>query len=283
MRSIDVKDRIRILAAVALTGLPVEYAGAVQLGLRLGHHSYLRFERMPAFITIRNDTESPLVLGAGDGMSDPKLEMTVARKGGGDVVRINAKPLVSDFRVLPEETRDIMLDVSVWYDVRKMGSYVISAVVRHGGLQYESNSLMIDVVSGIEIGGISRAVPGLPKVLRRYSLRYWSRDRREYLFLSVEQAGDGYNYGVFQLGPIIRVFKPVIEVDRSGNVEVVHQSGRHRFIRSVFRSTMEEVRFIDQTYHLSHDQPLLPGRDGRQKGLGLEQGKRESTREKSSE
>jgi hypothetical protein len=56
------------------------------------------------------------------------------------------------------------------------------------------------------------------------------------------------SYGVFPLGGLIRVAKPTIEVDRKGNIRVVHQLNRDCFIRSEFESNQDGVFFLDQSY-----------------------------------
>ena len=63
------------------------------------------------------------------------------------------------------------------------------------------------------------------------------------------------NYGVFQLGPIVRIFKPVVEADRFGNIHIIQQSGDDCYLHSFFRSTRDGVRFLDHNYRRRNGEP----------------------------
>lgn len=130
----------------------------------------------------------------------------------------------------------------------KVGSYDVVVQLQHGGRVWSSKRTLIDVVDGIETTSVTRSIPGDPNRIRKYSLRYWSRNRKEYLFLRAEEEQNDIVYGVYMLGGLIRIFKPVLEVDRKGNITVLHQSSRNVFTKSTFRSEPYSVKFVDQIY-----------------------------------
>jgi len=155
----------------------------------------------------------------------------------------------------PGEKQDFITDITLRYDLAAVGRYVVRAVVVVGTTRYESNAVVIDVVRGIEITSVTKSVSGYSDRSRRYVLRYWARNQYEFLFLCVEEDGGRTSYGVFSLGPVIRVAKPVLEVDRAGNITVIHQATRMTFLHSKFEATPDGVFFVDQTYRTADGKP----------------------------
>jgi len=244
-----------LTCALAFLALPADAQLLVKL--KLEHASVLQFEAVDAYLSIRNDTAAPFVIDAQTESSDGEVRFRVTREDGLAVARYSARPLVPYLRMLPDEKRDLMLDLSLWYDVSSMGRYLVQATVERAGQQFDSNRVMVEVVRGIELSRVKRNVPGSPGRLRAYSLRYWSRDKTERLFLCVDEEESGENYGVFQLGRVVRVFEPVLRVGRDGTIRIIHQSGVDCYTRSVFKVLKEGVRFIDQTYHSRTGEPYF--------------------------
>ena len=56
-----------------------------------------------------------------------------------------------------------------------------------------------------------------------------------------------------------------MKIDRAGKLVIVHQSGVMVHTRSVFSSTREGVKFVDQTYHLPDGSPYLQKPEKRDK------------------
>jgi hypothetical protein len=244
-----------ILVLLALLGVPLVAAGDIKVKLKLEYSSYLQFEPVNAYVTIENDSDYELVIGNTEKEGNSRIEFIVEKDKDEVVQRSEKRAIVTNFRAKPGEKWETMRDVSTWYDMTTMGRYTIRAVVNMNGQAWESNPLIVDVVRGIEVASKTRSVPGYEDVVRTYSLRYWSRGRVEYLFLCVDEEKTKTNYGVIELGPVIRVSKPVVEVNKDGNVVVVHQSSSDCYTRSVFKSTKSGVDFIDQTYHLADGKP----------------------------
>ncbi|MDA0990933.1 MAG: hypothetical protein O3A51_09305, partial [Verrucomicrobia bacterium] len=103
-----------------------------------------------------------------------------------------------------------------------------------------------------------RTLPDKPGVRRVYQLSYLAREQQEALFLSVMEEPSGTHYGTFCLGSLVRVFKPVVEVDAAGRVTVVHQVSQKTYARSLLESTEKGVRLVDQDYQ-QRSQESLPG------------------------
>ena len=253
------------LASLACLLRAVAAHGELVLTLALEHTTFLQFEAVNAFVSIYNDSDDTLILDESSAAGRFPLLFDIRRERDVSLSRTSKNPMIGRIRILPGEKRDVMVDISRWYDVAKRGRYMIQAVVTSEGRRYLSNTLMADVVRGMELARVTRELPGYEDRLRVFSLRYWCRDAAEYLFLCVDEPAAGMNYGVFTVGRLVRVAKPVLTADRHGTIVVQHQSGVDCYIRSVFKSTEEDVTFVDQTYHLADGSPY-PQKRGREAG-----------------
>ena len=251
---------------LALLWCPLGASGEVKVKLRLEYTSYLQYEPVNAYVTIENDSDYELFMGKTEKDGNSRIEFIVKKDKDEVVQRSEKRPILTNFRVKQGEKWEAMRDVSTWYNLTTMGRYTVRAVVYLNGQAWQSNVAMIDIVRGIEVASKTRSVPGYEDLVRTYSLRYWSRGGVEYLFLCVDEESTKLNYGIIELGPVVRVAKPVVEVDKNGNVIVVHQSSRDCYTRSVFKSTKSGVEFVDQKYLLENGAPYPDKSKGRTGG-----------------
>jgi len=245
----------RSLFVLILLLSPLVSSAELGLSLRFEHTSFLRFEPINVFVSIHNNSETPFVLDEDAKDCSAHVRFVTERKNHDPVSRISDSPVIRKLKVMPDETQEMMVDISLWYDVGLPDRYIVGAQVDWNGKTFKSNKIAIDVVRGIEMESMSKSMPEHPEIMCRYSIRYWARENSEYLFLCVDDENNSTNYGVFKLGRVIRVFKPVIQVDRDGNVKVIHQSGTKCYTHSFFKTSKDGVRFTDQTYHLSNGEP----------------------------
>lgn len=236
-------------AAIWLLGLLASCAGIdvafAQYGLSLTseYSTYLRFESVNVHVTLRNDGDHMLLLG---GLRQSVLLQFEVLKNGRDVPRTSKGLMVENMLIMPGQAKDIKVDLRPHFDFQSPGQYQLAAIIVVGDLKYTSAKSVIDVVPGLEIKGIDRPVPGNSSRIRTYSLRYWDRKNTERLFLCVSDKVEGMSYGVFDLGPLVRVNPPALTVDVSGNVLVRHQSGNGIFSYTTFRSSLNGVEFVRQ-------------------------------------
>lgn len=219
----------------------------LQISLKLEHTSYLQFESINAFVTIVNDTDDLVVLGTENGLQFDKLEFAVKDSKGEIIARSNTNAITSKIRLMPDAKRELMVDITRFYNMVRMGGYIVSAVVDIKGKAIQSNRVAIDVVSGLEIMSVKKSLPNEPDETRKYTLRHWSRERTTSLFLVIDDEANRTNYGIFNLGPFLKFTKPKLEVDRTGKVTVIHEADRDIFAKSVFKVTKDDVTFIDST------------------------------------
>jgi hypothetical protein len=115
------------------------------------------------------------------------------------------------------------------YQVRSTGPYTIQARVEWGDKAFLSQKEFLDVMPGLDVGRLAVGLPGAPQDTRIFSIKTLTRDRMELLFLRVDDENSGQCLGVFELGRIVRQYKPQMQFDNKGHVHVLHQSSPWKF------------------------------------------------------
>lgn len=231
--------------------IPLTVWGEVKVGLELEYADVLQFERVTVHVWIHNVSLSKMTISS-ENEKGSKLMLMVEKEGR--LIALTTDEIIKrDYIISPNETREIPVEFSSVCDITEMGRYLICAAIQIGDKMFMSKKKMLDVVNGIRL--CSRRVPvkGVPDTMREYTLRYWPRKKETYLFLSVEEPDKSLNYGVFPLGPLLRVHEPLIEADDLGVVTIVHQSASDRYTRTVFRSDHDKVHFVDQSHYSDMD------------------------------
>ncbi|MBM4147979.1 MAG: hypothetical protein FJ224_02895 [Lentisphaerae bacterium] len=239
--------------------------GDLGMAVQMEHRSYLKFENIHAFVTVRNSGFDEISVVDPSENRDVTLKPVLERLPGGQLPEEEDRPGIRPFRLRSGAKELVHFDVTKWFGPLAQGKYAISVEFRLGSASYRSEKILFDVVGGIEITRQQRSVPGYPDRVLTYSLRYWHRPDRghpaEWLFLVVDDEDEGLNYGVFNLGRLLRVTHPEMDIEPGGIVRVVHQMGRDCFARSVLSVSGAGVHFVDQTLHLPHGEPY-PRSDG---------------------
>jgi hypothetical protein len=235
-----------IAAVVWAAGLAA--GGEAVVSVRMAHTRFLQFEPVTAFVTIRNVSDDLIIFGATNDERSASLRFVVD-KGPAAVVptRREGNP-AGKIRIMPDLSREVMVDLSFWYDLAAMGSHVLTAIVEYDGQRFMSAPVRFDVESGLPIGSLKQEFLDGEVPPRIFSLRYLPRERSERLFVRIDDEDGVVNYGSYELGPLIRVTKPTIGIERGGKVTIVHESSSDRFTHSVFRSDKSGVTFVDQKY-----------------------------------
>lgn len=243
-------------ALAAGLALAAATAGAgLQIDCRLAQSTVIQFEPVEAFVTIINATDVELRSDSDAKTGRVPLRLEVERHPDGAAGLLDQTPIVAALTLRPGERREFMVDVAQRHDIRAVGRYLVRAVVLWNGREYRTEATALEVVNGIELAQFSHTVPGYEDRTRLFSLRYWAREQGEHLFLRVDEPETGINYGVFYLGRLVRVFKPVIRPERDGRIVVLHQAGRDLFTRTTFRTTNENVIMTHQDYFDNNGEP----------------------------
>ena len=244
---------VTLSAALLLSG--GARAGDLRVGLKAEHATYLQFEPLNVILTVHNAGNEPFRFDADSEGAKSRLRFLVEHTRFEPLKPRDGAVFVWNLEVAPDETQHAMVDLTRHFDLQATGSYTIQALIEDGGKTFGSRKLAVNIVTGIEITSRARGIPGYTDRMRTYSLRYWPREKHEVLFLRVDEELASMNYGVFELGVLMRANKPVIKADRDGTVTIVHQSGTDHFTRTVFQSTASGVSFVDQTYHRANGTP----------------------------
>ena len=225
----------------------------IRIGLKMENETVLQYENVRAFITVYNDTKQTLVIDKEYG--DFKLVPFLLNSDNEPESLINNKPICSELRVKAGKKEVIMVDVGKWYHFSRMGRYDFEIHGVWKGVKFKSNTVSINVVGGFELASVDKNLSGYTDKIRHYGLRYWKRDNAEHLFLRIDEPANRMNYGVYDLGKIIRFFKPILKVDADDNIKIIHQTGMDCYKKTIFKSTPTRVTFIDQSYHLESGAP----------------------------
>lgn len=244
------------LAICLLTaGFSFSARADVKISLKLEFESYLQYERIMAVVTIYNDAESALSVKAFTNTASG-LRFLIKKNKQEEVKKNNELPLLDGIELASGEKEEHLIDIAGSYNMGVVGNYEIVAELYTPEKSWRSERALVDIVPGLEIASLEKNVPGYPDRMRQYSLRYWARKGKEYLFLRVDEKENELVYGVFLLGPVIRVVAPKMEVDRQGNIVIVHQTASEKFARTLLKSEAFSIKFVDQTYFDSQGKSL---------------------------
>jgi hypothetical protein len=223
--------------------------GEIELELSTDHTKYIEFEPVVAFLTLENVSDRAFLIRSDDATLDTRVDFhleVASRNAGG---REKAASVLNSCLILGGEKQAFMVDLSTHYQLGRSGRYTLWATAHWNGETFESAPIHIRVVTGLPMASRERTVPGVGgRDRRRFSLRYLDRDESESIFLIADDLEEGQNYGVFDLGKLVRFHKPSIDVTPSGRITVYHQSSPTFFTKSVLQSDPKGLRLLDQQY-----------------------------------
>jgi hypothetical protein len=223
--------RLALTAVVcAVAVLPA--AAQIDMQCRLENGRTLLFEQVVMKLDIINNTGD--ILDFSGAIPNAHLAFDIEQSPGVSVRPTGAPLFAQSVTVKSGDTFSGKVNLQDAYRITETGPYTITARVEWGGKVFVSPKLFLDVLPGLEIAKLVSGIPEDPNAMRTYTLRTLNRDRREVAFLRINDEDKGMCYGVFELGAIVRMFAPKLQVDEIGNVHVLHQSGPWQFTHSVF-------------------------------------------------
>lgn len=248
---------MKILIAVFVGCLLTAQAAFAQIEIKLvmENTSYLQYETINAVANLKNTGQRILRI-TGDGSSGDAIEFTIIRGKDTYIDRKVKARVVKELTLEPGEQRDIMVNLTSYYDMTEMGQYKISLEVSQSGRTYSSGSQLIDIVAGLELKTTTKSVYGFPDEMRKFSMRYWARGDSEDAFLKITDESETVCYGVFSLGRIIRVTEPKMTFDPKNDLYIVHQRSKDCFVRSKIVVEKNNVALVDQAYFLPTGEPF---------------------------
>ena len=157
---------------------------------------------------------------------------------------IRDMPFVSDFYVASSEGQKLETFLGDHYGLREPSRYLAKPVLVHNGVRYEGAMRAFDVVEGIRLSSATQLFANHKGLQREFSLVYWSRNHGERLFLKAQDSGASSRcWETRDLGPILRIDRPSLSIQPSGEVVVLHRINQDQFVRSEFWSLPNELLF----------------------------------------
>jgi len=223
----------RLVVTAAFVGLSLTSAwGQIEVRCTLAQNSVLQFERVEATVAIYNVSGGYMVFGGPEANSH--LSFRVERSSGVVVPPNRDVTWPSPVRLASGEQSSRTFDLQRYFAIPEPGAYAVVAVVHWRGRTFRSQKLFFDVARGVEIDRLSLTPPSAPDALYTFSLRTLHRGAGDYALLRVDDETRDLCLGVYELGRILRVYRPTIQIDDFSHVHVLHQSGPNLFTHTVF-------------------------------------------------
>ncbi len=244
---------LRLIVGIIICSMINSVNAQIGINVKAAHKILLQHEAAKVFITIYNDTKETLIINKEYG--NFTLTPYMVGENMEPLSIINTNPICSDLLVRAGQKEQIIVDISKWYNMLKVQNYKLTIYGSWQDSKFKSNPVDMSVVNGFVMKSVDKTLSGTSKKMLHYELRYWSREGSEHVFLRVDEPAASLNYGVFDLGRIIRFFKPILQVDLDGNIKIVHQVGPDCYKKSIFKVSEDGVVFVDQSYHLENGAP----------------------------
>jgi len=239
--------------------------GQIEVTIRAKYDRYLQYEPLDVVVSIRNELGGPILLGSEEGSA--VLAFDVEEILGEPISLADDKILKDSWQIASWKTETRTFDLLQSYPIRKQGPHRIVARVTVGGVDFRSNRLMIDILPGMEI---ARAAGMTESGSRRsLSLRTLVRDRHDFVFLQIQDEGEGRIYGTQNLGTILRYYKPQLRMSSDGTAHVLHQSAPTRYTHSVTTLDGRPVSTVFYSSTENTEVALVEDRRGRLKVTGV--------------
>ncbi len=221
------------LAGVLVCGGPLLAPAQLAQELRLTSPAALMYEPVSAVVTLRNNSGRTMRFGPQAGEARIRFEIVL---GQGTLINpAGAAPLLDDLELAPGATRAWECNLARCYRMHEHGRYKVQSVVEWGGASYCSAPAYLEVMKGFELSRLRAGVPDDPLASRTYVLEYLSRrPAEENLYLRIEDETAREIYGVFNLGRVVRVRAPELQVDESGNVHVLFQAPGMGYVHAAY-------------------------------------------------
>lgn len=247
-----------LLCRVLLLGLALGVCAPLQaqlsIAVKTNRKHYLRYEPIEVRVLLRNYSGNTLIFGDAEGANTGYLHFIVERPEGKEV-RPTDRGLnpVADLILGAGESRELVLNLNHFFDLRAEGSYAITAQVGHKRLpsDYRSQPISIDVREGVPV--ITRSL-GLPQVDGGAAIKAVSavlllfHDGEEWLYcLRVEN--DDAVLGTVRLGAQISGAQPQMDADAASDIHVLVQIQSRLVLYAVYGLSEQGLRLRQRRYY----------------------------------
>ena len=250
-----------LLAAVLLSAVPAAW-GQISVDVDVEQDQFLRDEGLPVQVRVTNRSGQALPLGR----EDDWLAFAVESLDGAVVTKLGPVPVTGEFSLASGSVAKQQVDLVPCYDLSQPGRYQVTATVRikEWDKEFVSRPHPFEVVRGTKLWEQEFGVPtpgGAPET-RKYILQQANYRKRLKLYVRVADSSDQRVFRVFPCGPLVSFNQPEAQVDKSGYLHVLFQTGAHTFLFCVVGPEGELV--LRHTYDYTATRPTLrPNEEGR--------------------
>ena len=156
------------------------------------------------------------------------------------------RPLVSQAVMIPNgDTRDVEVNLLTSYRMLKSQTYMLAPYVEFAGQRFPAQRQALEIQPGLELLKRTYGIPSTGEA-RAVSLRTIMRDGSDKIFFRIDNPANGYCFGVYELGRLIRFQPPALEKDADDAFHALHQCAPDRYTLSIFTADGAPVK---QTYY----------------------------------
>ena len=218
------------IAALVLLAVALPAGAQVSMELQLNRSVYMQYEPIFAKLKLRNYSGQPLVFGVADELKGELLfEVTC---GTEVIAKVPSKDIPVSMNILmPGATLELMVPISQYYPIEKLGTYRVHAYLKHKMLKdvFRSNECRFEVNPGVEVWKRTVGIPDMLRVgesrgegdeggvnkkeikERTFSLRVMGENAIRHYYLVIEDKQ--YVYAVLRVGREIGMERYKVEVD----------------------------------------------------------------------
>ncbi len=207
------------------------------MNLKLNSDDYIRYEKIYAFLTIKNQSGRPIIFGTNKNLQC-KISFDIETLRGDRPKSLEAPMYEITDTLLPAgEKQTFTIPITKYFAFSSVGKYRIKAIVTHAQLaqSYETEPIEFNIVEGNVVWTTSVGIPALSaeenkdsKIGKRtYSIISYFDGTNKIYCLLVED--DKHIYGLTKVGYDIGTVKPQCEVDRLSNLHLLVQSSANIF------------------------------------------------------
>ena len=241
----EVKRNSFLVLALAVLSAGMAAAQQMEVSMTLAYNNFIVGEPVLVQLEVLNATREPIKVGGEDNKDALLVEIT---KGGqyNDIKPFNSSPIAGVFQLDPGQSFQHKVELDKWFSLMQEGKYMVRLVIVHKGMRYESNKKSFDVVPGIPVGNGVQMFVKAKELKRLFKLVYWYRNEADRLFLQIEDEPGSRIWDTIDLGTVMRMTPPKLDISPEGEVTVVHRSTQDAFIRTVLWSLPNSVEVVER-------------------------------------
>lgn len=209
--------------------------GQLTVRVSLNQDIYVSGEAVIANVEISNLSGQVITLGS----SPDWLRFSVESHDGAFIKRLNEIDMSGVFDLASSVTATRSINILPFFDMTRAGRYKVTATakVEDWGQFYNSNSVTLDVLNGVEVLGFDVGVPKaedapqkeMPEV-RHYSLVRVAYLDKMRLYVRITNPASGMIYRVQPICGMVAFSDPKAMIDSKSCLHVLNQIHARRFI-----------------------------------------------------